>query len=81
MPKVAIGQYAKQDERLSKVIKTQMIDTDTSMDKLVKKVQISQSTYFNHINHPEKMSIKYLRRYIRALRIPKEDIIDALYLD
>lgn len=82
MPKTSmLGQYAKQDERLVKSIKKRMIDKDIKECGLVKVMGIHRNTHYNHMKEPEKIDIRTLRRYIRILNIPKEDIIAALYLD
>ena len=79
MPRVVIGQYEKQNERLVKSIKKLMIDKDYDTKKMSGMTGTCRSTHNNYMNDPEKMPIGVLRRYIRTLGIPKEDIIAALY--
>ena len=81
MPKTALGQYAKQNERLVKSIKKLMIDKDFDTKKMSEKTGTCRNTHNNYMNDPEKMPIGVLRKYIRTLGIPKEDIIAALYLE
>lgn len=81
MPKVAIGQYAKQNEQLVKTIKKRMIDKDFDTKKMAGMAGTCRSTHNNYMNDPEKMPIGVLRKYIRTLGIPKEDIVAALYLE
>lgn len=81
MPKVALGQYAEKDINFSRAIKSCVTRTGTDLDKLVNKARISRSTYFKHMRAPERITVGELRTYIQTLKIPKEDILAALYLD
>ena len=81
MQKVVLGQYAEKDIGFARAIRACVERTGTSIDKLAKKSNICESTYYNHLRKPEKITIKALRVYIQTLNIPKEDIINALYLD
>lgn len=81
MPKIALGQYAEKDINFSRAIKACVTRTGTDIDKLVKKSRISRSTYFNHMREPERITVGELRMYIQTLKIPKEDVLNALYLD
>lgn len=81
MPKVTLGQYAEKDINFSRAIKACVTRTGTDLDKLVNKARISRSTYFKHMRTPEQITVGELRMYIQTLKIPKEDIIAALYLE
>lgn len=81
MPKVALGQYAEKDINFSRAIKSCVTRTGTDLDKLVSKARISRSTYFKHMRAPERITVGELRTYIQTLKIPKEDILAALYLE
>ena len=82
MPKTSmLGQYAKQDERLVKRIKLALFEKEMKACKLADAMRISRNTHFNYMKKPETITIGALRKYIRILNIPKEDIIAALYLD
>lgn len=81
MPKAVLGQYAEKDINFSRAIKSCVARTGTDLDKLVNKARISRSTYFKHLRAPERITVGELRAYIQALKIPKEDILAALYLD
>ena len=82
MPKTTpLGQYAKQNERLVKTIKKRMIDKDVDTKKMSSMTGTCRSTHNNYMREPDKIPVGVLRKYIRTLEIPKEDIIAALYLD
>lgn len=81
MPKVAVGQYAKQNERLVKTIKKRMIDKDVDTKKMSGMTGTCRSTHNNYMREPDKIPVGVLRKYIKTLGIPKEDIIAALYLE
>lgn len=81
MPKVAVGQYAKQNERLVKKIKLTLFEKEMKACKLAGTMGISRNTHFNYMKKPETITIGALRKYIKILNIPKEDIIAALYLE
>lgn len=81
MPKVVLGQYAEKDINFSRAIKACVTRTGTDIDKLVNKAKICRATYFNHMRDPAQITVGELRAYIQTLKIPKEDILDALYLE
>lgn len=81
MPKVALGQYAEKDINFSRAIKSCVTRTGTDIDKLVKRARICRTTYFNHMREPAQITVGELRAYIQMLKIPKEDVLAALYLE
>lgn len=81
MPKVVLGQYTEKDINFSRAIKSCVTRTGTDIDKLVKRARICRTTYFNHMREPAQITVGELRAYIQMLKIPKEDVIEALYLD
>lgn len=81
MLKVIIGQYTEKDINFSRAIKSCVTRTGTDIDKLVNKARICRTTYFNHLRNPEQITVGELRAYIELLKIPKEDILAALYLE
>lgn len=81
MPKVVLGKYMEKDINFSRAIKSCVARTGTDINKLASKARISRSTYFKHLRDPERITVGELRAYIQTLKIPKEDILEALYLD
>lgn len=82
MGKVAtLGRYADKDNKFACVIKFRMGIEKMDRQKLIKKVGIAERTHYSRINNPETMTIRELREYINALKIPEEDVLDALYLN
>ncbi len=81
MAKVTLGLWTDKNKSLARKIKSLRIDRDESIDRLADAAQIKRNTYFTHMHDPEKITLRELRAYIRVLRIPREDIIAALYLD
>ena len=77
----ALGRYADKDNKFACVIKFRMGVEKMDRQKFIKKVGIAEKTYYNRLNNPESMTIRELRECINALKIPKEDVLDALYLD
>ena len=47
----------------------------------MKKAHISLPTFYVHLRDPDKITLGEFRAYINTLKIPKEDILDALYLE
>lgn len=78
MPRTALGQYAKQDERLVKAIKKGMIEKDMQTGTLCGLLGSSKTTHYRHMKEPEGMTLDSLRKYIHALNIPREDVLAAL---
>lgn len=82
MPKTkTLGQYTDKNVDFARAIRACKERTGTELDKLIKLADISRNTYFVHLREPERMTVGELRVYIHTLKIPKEDIIAALYLD
>lgn len=79
--KQALGRYANKNIEFSSAIKSCRTRTRMSLDKLIQLADISRNTYYVHLREPDKITLGELRVYIRTLNIPKEDIINALYLD
>lgn len=77
----ALGRYAEKDNKFACVIRFRMGVEKVDWKKLIKKVGVSQTTHFKRLKEPESMTVRELREYINALKISKEDVIDALYLD
>lgn len=80
MGKVMLGIWTEKNISLSRTIKACMQRTGVKKDKLILKAMISTPTFYTHLKDPEKITIRELRAYITELNIPKEDILDALYL-
>lgn len=81
MGKITLGTWTEKNIILSRVIKAYMKMTETDREKIVKKAHISLPTFYKHLKDPDKMTIGEFRVYINTLKIPKEDILNALYLD
>ena len=81
MGKVTLGIWTEKNEKLSRIIKARMTMEGISREKIVAKAHISLPTFYVHLKNPDKITFGELRTYINTLNIPKEDIIDALYLD
>lgn len=81
MPKVSIGQYAEKDKKFSRIIKGHMEFEGINADKMALKASTSYNTHYSRLRNPENMTIRELRIYIQTLKIPEEDVLDALYLD
>ena len=81
MPRVAIGQYTDKNIKFARAIRACKERTGTEINKLIKLAGLSRNTYFVHLREPERMTLGELRVYIRTLKIPKEDVIAALYLE
>lgn len=77
----ALGTWTEKNANLSRTIKAYMKMTETDREKIVKKAHISLPTFYKHLHDPDKMTIGEFRAYIDTLKIPKENILDALYLD
>ncbi len=81
MGKVSLGIWTDKNISLSRSIRSCMERTGTNREKLVAKARISMPTFYKHLRDPDKITLGELRAYIKTLEIPKEDILDALYLD
>lgn len=81
MGKVTLGIWTEKNVSLSRSIKACMERTGIKREKLVIKARISMPTFYKHLNDPDKITLGELRAYIDTLKMPKEDILDALYLD
>lgn len=80
MGKAVLGRYAEKDNKLACVIKFRMNLEKIDRKKLVKRIGIVERTHYNRLNNPESMTVRELREYINCLKIPEEDVLDALYL-
>lgn len=76
----ALGKWAEKDRRLSGVIEGYMKMARISATNLSKRTGKCFSTHYNRLKEPEKMTIEELRIYIDVLKLPEEEILDALYL-
>ena len=81
IPKITLVQYTEKDINFSRAIKSCVTRTGTDLNKLVNRAKICRTTYFNHMRDPEQITVGELRVYIQMLKIPKEDVLAALYLD
>lgn len=81
MGKATLGIWTEKNTNLSRVIRACMERTGTNREKIVAKARISLPTFYVHLRDPDKITLGELRAYISTLEIPKEDILDALYLD
>lgn len=81
MGKTVLGIWTEKNINLSRTIKSCMVRTGENREKLVAKAHISLPTFYAHLRDPDKITLGELRAYINNLEIPKEDILDALYLD
>lgn len=80
MGKVILGTWTEKNKNLSRVIRACMERTGTKKDKMILKANISTPTFYAHMREPDKITLGELRAYINTLAIPREDILDALYL-
>lgn len=76
----ALGKWTEKDRRLSDVIEGYMKMARVSATSLSKRMGKCFSTHYNHMKEPEKMTIGELRIYIDVLKLPEEEVLDALYL-
>lgn len=81
MGKTVLGIWTEKNINLSRAIRACIERTGLSREKLVAKAHISLPTFYKHLKDPEKITLGELRAYIDMLNMPKEDILDALYLD
>ena len=81
MGKTVLGIWTEKNINLSRTIKSYMVRMGINREKLVAKAHISIPTFYAHLRDPDKITLGELRAYIDNLGIPKEDILDALYLD
>lgn len=81
MGKVMIGIWTEKNANLSRAIRACMERTGIGREKIVAKAHISAPTFYVHLRDPDKMTLGELRAYVNTLKMPKEDILDALYLD
>lgn len=81
MPKKFIGRYTEKDINFARAIRACVERTGTEVIKLIAVADVSRCTFYNHLREPERITVGELRAYIRTLKIPKEDIISALYLE
>ena len=81
MGKSTLGIWTEKNISLSRAIKACMERTGINREKIVKKARISLPTFYVHLRDPDKMTLGEFRAYINTLKIPKEDVLDALYLE
>lgn len=81
MGKTTLGTWTEKNINLSRVIRSYMERTGTNREKIVAKAHISLPTFYVHLRDPDKITLGEFRAYINTLKIPKEDILNALYLD
>lgn len=81
MGKATLGIWTEKDKKLASKIKSLRAGEGIKVCDLAKKARITPNTYHRRIKNPEQITISELRTYIKVLKIPKEDILDALYLD
>ena len=80
MGKKVLGQYAEKDARLSDVISSFMRLIGINYKNMSKKMGRSFSTHYNRMKNLESMTIGEFRTYINVLKLPEEEVLDALYL-
>ena len=80
MPKVkALGIYAERDINFIRAIEAGMKRQGIDYRAVTKAVGISTKTHYNRLQEPAGMKLQELRGYIRACKIPPEDVLSALY--
>lgn len=77
----ALGRWTEKDDKFACVIRFYMDIGKIDWKTIVKKTNIKQSTHFKRLREPESMTIRELREYINTLKIPEDDVLDALYLN
>lgn len=77
----ALGIWTDKNTKLSREIRACMERTGTGRDKIAAKAHISLTTFYVHLRNPDKITLGELRTYINTLEMPREGILDALYLD
>lgn len=76
----ALGKWAEKDLRFSGIIEGYMKIGRVSATNISKRTGKCLKTHYNRLDEPEKMTIEELRIYIDVLKIPEEEVLDALYL-
>lgn len=77
---MVLGQYAEKDARLCDVISAYMKLNRINYENISKRLGRCFNTHYNRMKEPEKMTLEELRTYINVLKLPEEEILDALYL-
>lgn len=80
MGRVTIGIWTDKNERLTNAVKACMKRTSVNRHRISSKACISVETFHKHMNDPEKITLRELRAYANELKMPVEDILDAIYL-
>ena len=80
MPKVrALGVHTERNIMFARVIESCMKRQGMDYRAVTKAVGISTKTHYNRLDNPEGMKLSELRGYIKACKIPPEDVLSALY--
>lgn len=80
MPKVILGEWTEKDRQLSRNLKSCLIRSGKKEADVARKAGNTLPTIYNHYRQPGNITIRELRAFIQVADVPKEDILDALYL-
>lgn len=79
MPKTTLGRWTAKNEALTHRIKVNRVDVGLSVEAIAEKAGIKRGAYHMHMRDPELITLRELRAYCNALKIPEEDLLSAVY--
>lgn len=78
MPRTSISINERYNKKITCVIKSYMYMYDVDVPELATSAKVCKDTMYRRLQKPETFTIDELRRIVRKLRIPKDEIIPAL---
>lgn len=79
MAKVSVGIFTQKNEEFTNLIKGNAIRYGKDGREVSVAGGKCGSTYYNRMRHPEDMTVRELRAYIKEMQIPEEDVLNFLY--
>lgn len=79
MPKVTLTEADRMRDRLATVIRVEMARQGTTTAKVAEKMDINRCTMQYKVQDPGRLTVRELGQLVRMLRIPQEELMEAIY--